>query len=145
MGVKEGGSGENGGVDLDWKLDGEVWPVNLAKEANKSYQRKKKKLETETAEDLVQNGTCRSIFEVEEPGCKECVQEKQELQSSTSDVPGLNGGIETVVDASEDNSVVRVVVGPKVVSASGVRFPSELRLQVLEDLEKMPEVEVCKR
>ena len=48
----------------------------------------------------------------------------------------------------EENSVVRFVVGVKVGSArvaNGVRFPSELRRQVLEDLQRLPEAEVCKK
>ena len=152
MEVREGGGGETeeekqlpSEADLD---GGEVCLVNLARESNRSYQRKKKKLESETS--LCQSNPCESIIDSKEPYCEEEVVDKQETQASSSD-PAQQNKPEKVGAAHEEieeNSVVRFVVGAKVGSArvaNGVRFPSELRRQVLEDLQRLPEAEVCKR
>ena len=139
MEEREGGRSETperSGVDVD---AGEVWLVNLAKDASRSYQRKKEKLETETS--LPE----KSIFDLETSDCREDVTDQQKIQASTADA-AQDTTHETV--ESEENSVVRFVVGAKVGSArvaNGVRFPSELRRQVLEDLQRLPEAEVCKK
>ena len=143
MEVREGKRGEIGedrqlhsGADLD---AGEVWLVNLAKDASRRYQRKKEKLETETS--LGENEICKHSFDLETPDCGEDVGDQQKLQASTSTA-------KKVESVREENSVVRLEVGAKVRSAqvaNGVRCPSELRRLVLEDLQRLPEVEVCKR
>ena len=151
MEVREGGAGETeeekqlpSEADLD---GGEVCLVNLARESNRSYQRKKKKLESETS--LCQSNPCESIIDSKEPDCEEVV-DKQETQASSSDPAKQNmpEKVESAHEEIEENSVVRFVVGAKVGSArvaNGVRFPSELRRQVLEDLQRLPEAEVCKK
>ena len=52
-------------------------------------------------------------------------------------------------DAKEEaESVVKIVVGlkeRKARIANGVRFPTELRQQVLDDLKMLPEEQVCQR
>ena len=134
MEEREGGRSETperSGVDVD---AGEVWLVNLAKDASRSYQRKKEKLETETS--LPE----KSIFDLETSDCREDVADQQKIQASTADA-AQDTTHKTV--ESEENSVVRFEVGAKV--RPGLRFPSTLRRQVLEDLQRLPEVEVCKR
>ena len=152
MEVREGGGGEtreekqlHSEADFD---GGEAFLVNLAKESNKSYKRKRKKVETETS--LCQSDTCESITDSKEPDCEEEVVFKQETQASSSDPAKQNKPEKagSAHDEIEESFVVRFVVGAKVKSArvaNGVRFPSELRRQVLEDLQRLPEAEVCKR
>ena len=142
MEVDEGGSGQTSSVDLDWELDGDVWHSgNQAREGNRSCPRKKEKIEIETS--LVKNENCGSILDGEEG-----VEERQELQFSTSDVSDRDTPVklECEVEAATDASEEKYVASSKVVSQHGVRFSPELRRQkILEDLQKMPEVEVCKR
>ena len=141
MEVDEGGSGQTSSVDLDWELDGDVWHNgNQAREGNRSCPREKEKIEIETS--LVKNENCGSILDGEEG-----VEERQELQFSTSDVSDRDTPVklECEVEAATDASEEKYVASSKVVSQHGVRFSPELRRQILEDLQKMPEVEVCKR
>ena len=147
MEVDEGGSGQTSSVDLDWELDGDVWHNgNQAREGNRSCPRKKEKIETETS--LVKNENCGSILDMEGPDGEEGVEKRQELQFSTSDVSDRDTPVklECEVEAATDASEEKYVASSKVVSQQGVRFSPELRRQkILEDLQKMPEVEVCKR
>ena len=152
MEVREGGGGETREekqLHSEADFDGwEAFLVNLAKESNKSYKRKRKKLETETYP--CQSEICESIIDLKEPYCEEEVTDKQEMQASSSHAAQQNmpEKVESANEEIEENSVVRFVVGAKVGSArvaNGVRFPSELRCQVLEDLQRLPEAEVCKK
>ena len=152
MEVREGGGGETGEekqLHSEAELDGgEDWMVNLAKESNRSYQRKKKILETETSP--CQSEICESVIDLKEPDCERGVPVRQETQPSSFDATQQNAPekVESGHDEIEESSVVRFVVGAKVGSArvaNGVRFPSELRRQVLEDLQRLPEAEVCKK
>ena len=142
MEMDEGGSGQTSSVDLDWELDGDVWHNgNQAREGNRSCPREKEKIEIETS--LAKNENCGSILDGEEG-----VEERQELQFSTSDVSDRDTPVklECEVEAATDASEEKYVASSKVVSQHGVRFSPELRRQkILEDLQKMPEVEVCKR
>ena len=105
MEVDEGGSGQTSSVDLDWELDGDVWHNgNQAREGNRSCPREKEKIEIETS--LVKNENCGSILDGEEG-----VEERQELQFSTSDVSDrdtpvkLECEVEAATDASEEKYV----------------------------------------
>ena len=143
MEVDEGGSGQTSSVDLDWELDGDVW--HNGNQARGS-PREKEKIEKETS--LVKNENCGSILDMEGPDGEEGVEERQELQFSTSDVSDRDTPVklECEVEAATDASEEKYVASSKVVSQHGVRFSPELRRQkILEDLQKMPEVEVCKR
>ena len=144
MEVDEGGSGQTSSVDLDWELDGDVWHNgNQAREGNRSCPREKEKIET----SLVKNKNYGSILDMEGPDGEEGVEERQELQFSTSDVSDRDTPVklECEVEAATDASEEKYVASSKVVSQHGIRFSPKLRRQILEDLQKMPEVDVCKR
>ena len=111
MEMDEGGSGQTSSVDLDWELDGDVWHSgNQAREGNRSCPSKKEKIETETS--LVKNKNYGSILDMEGPDGEEGVEERQELQFSTSDVSDrdtpvkLECEVEAATDASEEKYVV---------------------------------------
>ena len=152
MEVREGVSSKieeerqlHSGADFD---AGEVLLVNPAKDASRSYKRKKEKLELATP--LGKNEICKRNFDLETQDWGEDVADQQKLEASTSDATlhTTSKKVESTLEELRENSVVRFEVGAKVQSApvtKGVRFPSELRRQVLEDLQRLPQVEVCKR
>ena len=137
MEEREGGGSESeedekhSGADLD-AGSGEAWLVNLAKAASKNYQRKKEKTVTSLG--------IKSISDLGTADRRGDVEDEQKKQASTSDVVEDTTPKEV---ESEENSVVKFEVGAKV--RRGLRDPFELRRQVLEDLKRLPEVEVCKR
>ena len=137
MEEREGGGSESeedekhSGADLD-AGSGEAWLVNLAKAASKNYQRKKEKTVTSLGN--------KSISDLGTSDRRGDVEPEQKKQASTSDVVEDTTPKEV---ESEENSVVKFEVGAKV--RRSLRDPFELRRQVLEDLKRLPEVEVCKR
>ena len=123
-------------------LENEPYIVNRAKESVKIYQRRRK----------LGNHGRKNFFEgcdlkVAHQSYDETVQ-MQEVQVPTPCDTVLSAD-DGKTDAKEEaESVVKIVVGlkeRKVRIANGVRFPTELRQQVLDDLKTLPEEEVCQR
>ena len=116
--------------------------VNRAKESVKIYQRKKKP-ENHGRENFFEG----CDMKVAHQSCDETVQ-MQEVQVPTPCDTVLSAD-DGKTDAKEEaESVVKIVVGlkeRKARIANGVRFPTELRQQVLDDLKMLPEEQVCQR
>ena len=124
-------------------LENEPYIVNRAKESVKIYQRRRK----------LGNHGRKNFFEgcdlkVAHQSYDETVQ-MQEVQVPTPCDTVLCADDGKASDAKEEaESVVKIVVGlkeRKVRIANGVRFPTELRQQVLDDLKMLPEEQVCQR
>ena len=122
-------------------LENEPYIVNRAKESVKIYQRKKK-LENHGRENYFEGCDLEVVQSYNETA------RVQEVQVPTCDTV-LSSDDGKMSDAREEaDSVVKIVVGlkeRKARIANGVRFPTELRQQVLDDLKTLPEEQVCQR
>lgn len=123
-------------------LENEPYIVNRAKESVKIYQRMRK-LGNHGRENFFEG----CDLKVAHQSCDETVQ-MQEVQVPTPCDTVLSAD-DGKTDAKEEaESVVKIVVGlkeRKARIANGVRFPTELRQQVLDDLKMLPEEQVCQR
>ena len=124
-------------------LENEPYIVNRAKESVKIYQRRRK-LGNHGRENFFEG----CDLKVAHQSYDETVQ-MQEVQVPTPCNAVLSSYDGKISDAKEEaESVVKIVVGlkeRKVRIANGVRFPTELRQQVLDDLKTLPEEQVCQR
>ena len=123
-------------------LENEPYIVNRAKESVKIYQRKKK-LESHGRENFFEGCDLKVVQSYDE------MARVQEVQVPTPCDTVLSADDGKISDAKEEaESVVKIVVGlkeRKARIANGVRFPKELRQQVLDDLKTLPEEQVCQR
>ena len=124
-------------------LENEPYIVNRAKESVKVYQRRGK-LGNHGPENFFEGCDLKIVHQ----SYDEIVQ-MQEVQVQTPCDTMLSADDGKISDAKEEaDSVVKIVVGlkeRKARIANGVRFPTELRQQVLDDLKTLPEEQVCQR
>ena len=124
-------------------LEKEPYIVNRAKESVKIYQRRRT-LGTHGRENFFEGCDLKVAHQ-----SHDVTVPMQEVQVPTPCNTVLSSDDGKISDAKEESeSVVKIAVGlkeRKARIANGVRFPTELRQQVLDDLKTLPEEQVCQR
>ena len=125
-------------------MENEPYIVNRAKESVKIYQRRRK-LGGHGRENYFKGCDLKVVHQ----SLNDETVQMQEVQVPTPCNTVLSSDDGKISDAKEEaESVVKIVVGlkeRKARIANGVRFPTELRQQVLDDLKTLPEEQVCQR